>query len=714
MADVETEAASKTLVLLPHQQALRERALSGQMKFPLYLLWKMGSGKTMGSLACTYAVQTPRPAKVLVVCPLSLVGQWNAQIKRFFGEMDAPPRASVRVAHYEELQRGVVPKAFDMVIVDEAARFRNAFKQDGQPEVLRYEIDQILKSDRIVYLSGTPILSDPLCERQAFDRMMKVAPGHPADGRVSVYDPQKDRQFMRRFARRRDHWIEVPMLWSQTLLYFMFWRQRFKIDLPPRHRLFTNHETGNSFESQLIKIANNPFCRPKFDDDDPEASPKIMRLVENVEALLAAGRKQIVFSNRKGEGVEHVRFLLVARDLSRSAGVRVPWAAIRDTKRATSPLPARLAREARRLLNEKFLILSGDVDGDERFTTISEFNRSTGKYRRARVLVFTKAAGFGVDLSEVGDVHLLEVNAVSGEEDQVVSRALRLYGHRKGNKEMVGVHHYVSVFPGLAQDVDDTWDDMVASMNGCPDEISPAFSERVRQAFHEQHVSKTAQTIDEKHRSEAERRRALVDRENGILVQFDPNPNAGTEQSWSARARELVRRNREAQAADECETTRRQEPSGFGWKNASRNAKAVQYMRAAWWPLYSHENRPGMYDAAWREAMAAYGAKLPPPDHEDADKFRKLVIEMLKKLRTDGTDVLSQMSFIKQVLPECKHTQRTAFKRALLRLGYIVAANNGTWRWRDSKRTFKDIPLPQQNGHAELRDAFEAECSRER
>ena len=42
-------------------------------------------------------------------------------------------------------------------------------------------------------------------------------------------------------------------------------------------------ETGNAFETQLVKISNNPFTRPKFAEGDPQSSPKIMKLVQNVE-----------------------------------------------------------------------------------------------------------------------------------------------------------------------------------------------------------------------------------------------------------------------------------------------------------------------------------------------------------------------------------------------------------------------------------------------
>ena len=49
-----------------------------------------------------------------------------------------------------------------------------------------------------------------------------------------------------------------------------------------------------AIEAQLVKISNNPFTKPKFADDEPESSPKIVKLVETVEKLLGEVRDHVL------------------------------------------------------------------------------------------------------------------------------------------------------------------------------------------------------------------------------------------------------------------------------------------------------------------------------------------------------------------------------------------------------------------------------------
>lgn len=729
--EIARESIAKKVVLLPHQDELRKSAIANQMQFPFYLIWQMGSGKTWGALACTYALRhvASNLPSVLVLCPLSLVGQWHMQIKRFFENADNPPHVKIVVAHYEQLDRSEVkPKKFHMCIVDEAARFRNAFKNEEddegrRPDVLHYQISLILECPRIVYLSGTPIIAHAQLERKAFDMMMKSAK-LPLNQRISIYDPRKDKQFMRRFARREDNVVHVPMLWSQTLLYFMYKRRPFRLKTP-FGELRSEKETHNSFESQLVKIANNPFTRPKFDHDDPEVSPKIMALVYRVEEQMNSDRKQVVYSSRKGEGVEQIRMVLVARELSRTFQQPIDWNDVFKTRSKTSPLPTKIANAARKLLHEKYLILSGDQDGEERYRIVSEFNRRSGAHRNTRVLCFTKAAGFGVDLCEVGDVHLLEVNSVRGEEEQVVARGLRLYGHRKGSRALVKVWKYIATFPDLTNEIDENWEDIVDSMRGVPDNASPEFYTKARAALFEQYIlpgdgedscsnlsgTKTRCTIDQKHERDAEVKHKAVLDAVGFLHQYDTRKTVNSDACWASRARELTRdiRIKEAQARDV--TQRMDTPSGHGWRGGSCNGRAVAYMKADWWPQYKFEEFPGMYDLAWRRVISRYPQSMPALNTREADAVRQEVKQELKSCRDKAHDVLSTTAFAKQVVGECKASDIPAFKRALLAQGYIKAVAKGGWQWSNCEQTFKIIPLPGQSGHEELLRRYNAELA---
>ena len=726
------EADAKAIVLLPHQESIKQRALCGDIQWPMYLIWEMGSGKTFGAMAALYALHhTSKPSTVLVVCPLSLVGQWRHQIHRFMTHCsDERPNAKITVAHYEQIDRGdVVPKRFDMTIVDEAARFRNAFKTEDdeegrRPDVLHYEISTILKCARILYLSGTPILASPHVERRAFDMMMRVSPTHSPHRRVSIYDPREDPNFMKRFARRKDVSVEVPMTWSQTLMYFIFKRRPFKIVVGDS-TLVADVETGNAFETQLVKISNNPFTRPKFVEDAPESSPKIMKLVETVEERIGIGRKQLVYSCRKGEGVEQVRFLLVARELQKLTGTKVDWKDVADTRVAKSPLPPKVARVARELLSQKYLLLSGDMSGESRFETVRIFNTPTWKYRNCRVLHFTQAAANGVDLNEAGDIHLLEPNIVKAMEDQVVARGLRLYAHRKGSKHEFRCYCYMATFPEKDAAVDeDSFRDVLGFFRqfrkGEADNLSESQLLQIRDALYSQFVAHEGPSIDVKHRASANARNSLVKEEVRKLHEFDPDGKEllgkKQEAGWARRSREL---SRDMKCADQDARVAMQsgqltEPSMYGWAGASHCSTAIRFMKD-WWSKYHCEDFPGMYDQAWRQMrnrIGKHGDMMPAEDAPDAERLRGIVCAEVQTLIKKQHDTLGDRKFYKQVVGrDLTHTDVDAFKRAMTQGGYVVrCANARGWKWASPETTYKLVPRPGHRGHMELMEMFEKEC----
>lgn len=747
------ETDAKRIALLPHQAEIYRHASSSDMRFPFYLMWQMGSGKTFGALACTFAlrgVHRPRNARprVLVLCPLSLSGQWLAQIALFTQRAVEPPVADFTVAHYEQLEQGLVcPAKFDMTIVDEAARFRNAFRENIEddtgrvPRMLKYEIYQIMRCERVVYLSGTPILAEPEIERLAFDTMMKTTPRFPAMGRVSAYDPRDDPQFLKRFARRQDHRVPVAMLWSQTLLYLLYQRRGFELR-PKGYPKLTSRvtETGNSFDTQLLKLINNPFSGERFaGDDDPERSPKIMRVVTMVETLLARNRKQTVYSTRKLEGVEHIRYILVAREVNaRVMGSNITWQRVKALrKRPRMNSADRLALD---LLDEKYLLLTGDIDGPKRFDLVKKYNNRLGRYRTGKVFLFTGAGGSGVDLHEVSDVHLLEVNPIFAEEQQAVARAIRLYGHRAGDGALVDVYHYVGVFPNMHTPVDELWEDVVSSILRNVPPWTTHLSNAVRAALFDAHIRVHGTqrkggaepytqivggveihcTVDEKNERRGRERNERVDRAVRELTMFDPvGPSLletkRLETEWSARARELVREHKHKVAAHEDEVTgKHSRPSHHGWDRASSSVEALKYMLEMgvggdWWGQYEEEQYPGMYDVAWR-AATKHRKPLPLHNSSEAGLVRLEVRKQLRRLRVDANskNLLADRKFLRCFAVDQLNPTHTfdagAVKRVLLRQRYIrhTANNIHGWTWADPTQTFKIIPRTGQTGHAAL------------
>jgi superfamily II DNA or RNA helicase len=129
---------------------------------------EMGLGKTIQALAAVAAVYERRPGKLsLVVCPTSLVTNWQAEAARFTPGLKTlllhgPNRQSrfaeiagydLVITSYALLRRDIEQYArweFDTVILDEAQNIKNRFSQNAQAT-------KALKASRRFVLTGTPM-----------------------------------------------------------------------------------------------------------------------------------------------------------------------------------------------------------------------------------------------------------------------------------------------------------------------------------------------------------------------------------------------------------------------------------------------------------------------------------------------------------------------------------------------------------------------------
>ena len=179
--------------LLPHQRQVYALAKEGSLPDTVLLWWAMGSGKTLGGLLCTAGL--PSSAKVLVLCDKSLLGQWGRAVSSFAAGEHASTK-HIDVKHYQTLTTDhLQPGKYDACIVDESHRFRNAFRGDAAssssrdrgPTELPSWIGAILRCKRLVYLTGTPVVSDAEVETHALHRMLRASPSNPIDGRVFHY-----------------------------------------------------------------------------------------------------------------------------------------------------------------------------------------------------------------------------------------------------------------------------------------------------------------------------------------------------------------------------------------------------------------------------------------------------------------------------------------------------------------------------------------------
>lgn len=179
---------------------------------------EMGLGKTLQALACLQAAvwsgsEPKRPS--LVICPTSLVFNWEAEAKKFTPDLqvlavhgpqrrhlfERVPVADLVVTSYAlirrdaELYRGL---EFDTVVLDEAQHIKNRQTQNAQA------VKTVRARHRFV-LTGTPLENSVLDLWSIFDFLMPGYLGAAADFRERYELPiarEKNAEAQARLARR--------------------------------------------------------------------------------------------------------------------------------------------------------------------------------------------------------------------------------------------------------------------------------------------------------------------------------------------------------------------------------------------------------------------------------------------------------------------------------------------------------------------------------
>jgi len=187
--------ASAGIELLEHQVAIVRRVLADPVQ--RYLLAdEVGLGKTIeaGVLIRQHIIDEPDNAKVLVVTPLHLMGQWRAELESKF--FLAASSSAVTVVSEESLNALDASAAWTMLVVDEAQRpALNAFAPNPSQ---RYVYDALrslaARVPRVLLLSGTPVLK----QEDGFLAMLHLLDpdGYPLADRPAFLERVQSRQLI--------------------------------------------------------------------------------------------------------------------------------------------------------------------------------------------------------------------------------------------------------------------------------------------------------------------------------------------------------------------------------------------------------------------------------------------------------------------------------------------------------------------------------------
>ncbi len=166
-AGVTTGVFNACVKLNPHQVEAAVFALKNPLSSGVLLADEVGLGKTIeaGLVLCQLWAEKRR--RLLVICPASLRKQWSLELSEKFNLRNVVVDAQSKQS-FEQTDRVVITSyqyasrrsdelratSFDLVVIDEAHKLRNVFKQDSKQA---NAIKSALSGRRKVLLTATPL-----------------------------------------------------------------------------------------------------------------------------------------------------------------------------------------------------------------------------------------------------------------------------------------------------------------------------------------------------------------------------------------------------------------------------------------------------------------------------------------------------------------------------------------------------------------------------
>lgn len=364
----------------------------------------MGLGKTVQSLsAMRELIEKGIVTSVLVVCPKSLISNWETECKRWVPKLTVVRvvpsknnaesvwaaihgRAHIVLTNYEQLRplpHCLAAMRTELVIVDEAHRLRKA-----QAKLVK--AFRLLKTERIWALTGTPI------ERHEEDLAVLLSLLEPS--RFSAKSPSGDYTGLRALARpyilrriKSDVLRELPRVIEK--------KETVELTDVQRHA-YASVLTRPVPKKDLGEVLQKLTLLRSICDAEPTsgASVKIDRIVEILHSVQKASEKAVVFSYL----LQPLYFLL---------------------RRLTQEEP--LIRVA---------LLTGELHSDLREKVISEFKSDDSI---VALLCSSKVGGEGLTLTEANHVIFLNEWWNPSANAQARDRVVRL-----GQKRIVHVHRF--------------------------------------------------------------------------------------------------------------------------------------------------------------------------------------------------------------------------------------------------------------------------------
>lgn len=371
---------------------------------PFWLLWQMGSGKT---LAILLALMANPPKRIVIACPNTIIGHWFQtieSIRQLQGE------TKFVIVGYTELQRLCVEHAQwlqgSVVVLDEAHYYRNLQTN------MQYVVEQLKTAQAMFVLTGTPIVHNAEEVEYIFTMMgeeYNAGVTTPKDlhrimqDHVFWYDPNVHDEEMAKAAFPEEKLIvkHVPMGWCQTFDYLACLKTTFTFG---PYEL--GHSQRNSYDSLSRRISNQDFS-------STDLSPKFKAVLQD-----------IIDAWNEGESKRDEYF---------------PWIVFSQYRELGACGLYKQLQKAHP--NIRLALISGDTK--ERQKIVNSYNAG-----KIDVLFITNAAHQGCDLLHTAQISLVDSHRAKLDEEQTINRGRR-YSLSTKRKPYITIRKYISTFPSV-------------------------------------------------------------------------------------------------------------------------------------------------------------------------------------------------------------------------------------------------------------------------
>ncbi|MCS6893636.1 MAG: DEAD/DEAH box helicase, partial [Deltaproteobacteria bacterium] len=388
---------------------------------------EMGLGKTVQTLVLIdYLKKSGQLENALVICPTSVVRNWEREALRFTPDLDlivyhGPKRkenlnrinlASLVITTYPVLRYDSIffqDINFSLIVIDEAQLIKNV-------DSLTTKTVKVLKSKVRLALTGTPVENRPLDLWSIFDFISERSLGSKrffltmVEKNASKDILDKLASSVKPFILRRlkcetlkslppkNETVEYcEMTETQREIYDIFAQTAKKLTTEYKSNKAIRYTHIFSAIMKLRQICNHPASLPEYAGALELTSGKMIRLLEILDELIANGRKVVIFC-------QFIQMIKLISDSLSAQGVQ-------------------------------HYILTGQTKNRQEIVELFNSNKEPSAF-----VMSLKAGGLGINLTGASDVVLYDPWWNPQVENQAIDRL-----HRIGQEKIVFVYRLITV-----------------------------------------------------------------------------------------------------------------------------------------------------------------------------------------------------------------------------------------------------------------------------